>query len=408
MNISTYTIFVLTYLLIASRRLALLPIGRPAGALVGAVLMVTIGGLTTEESYSSIDHNTIILLFGTMMITVYLESAGFFEWLAGCVLSVVKTPLHFLMAVSLIAGLLSALMVNDTVCLFLTPVIVSACAQAGLPLGPFLIALATSANIGSSATLVGNPQNMIIGSLSGLSFTEFMLSAGPAAAIGVLLNMGLLWLYYGRKLPNNMRPYREQGFQYDRKRLAIVLTVTIAVVCGFFAGFHLGYTALAGAVILILIENKDPRDVFARVDWSLLVFFCCLFIVVAGLGKTGIIEKSWNISAPYLSFSRPSGLILFSGLMTLGSNLISNVPMVLMTGPYLSSLGSAHLGWVLLGFVTTVAGNFTILGSVANIIVAERARDHYALGFFEYLRFGIVSTFAVLFVGVTVIYLTMT
>jgi Na+/H+ antiporter NhaD/arsenite permease-like protein len=408
MNISIYIIFIITYLLIASRRLALLPIGRPAGALVGAVLMVTIGGLTPEESYSSIDYNTIILLFGTMIITVYLESAGFFEWLAGYVLSIAKTPSHFLIAVSLMAGLLSALIVNDTVCLFLTPVIISVCTRAGLPFGPFLIALATSANIGSSATLVGNPQNMIIGSLSGLSFTEFMLYAGPAAAIGILLNIGLLWLYYGRKLPDYMGQYQEQEFQYDRKRLAITLTITIGVIGGFFAGFHLGYTALVGVVILILIENKDPRHVFVRVDWSLLLFFCCLFIVVAGLGKTGIIEKSWNTSAPYLSFSNPSGLILFSGVMTVGSNLISNVPMVLMTGPYLNSLGSARLGWVLLAFTTTVAGNFTILGSVANIIVAERARDHYTLGFFEYLRFGIVSTLAVLFVGVTVIYLTMT
>jgi len=249
---------------------------------------------------------------------------------------------------------------------------------------------------------------MIIGSLSDIPFTEFLLFTGPAAAIGLLLNMGLLWFYYGRKLPDHMGQYREQGFQYDRKRLAIVLTITIAVICGFFAGFHLGYTALAGVMILILVENKDPRHVFARVDWSLLLFFCCLFIVVAGLDKTGIIEKSWDISAPYLSFSQPSGLIFFSGLMTFGSNLISNVPMVLMTGPYLNSLGAARLGWVLLAFTTTVAGNFTILGSVANIIVAERARDHYTLGFFEYLRFGIVSTFMVLLVGVTVIYLTMT
>jgi len=408
MNFLIYIIFLSTYLLISSRRLKLLPIGRPAGALVGAFLMVAIGALTPQESYASIDFDTILLLFGTMIITVYLESAGFFERVSGYLLALARTPRMFLMATSLLAGFLSAFMVNDTVCLFMTPVIVSACVKAKLPLGPYLIALATSANIGSSATLVGNPQNMIIGSLSDFSFTEFLMYAGPAAAVGLFINMGLLWLFFGRKLTRDRMQNNSLIYKEKRNRLPLVIITTFAVICGFFMGFHLGYTALAGAVLLILIERKDPRHIFARVDWSLLLFFCCLFIVVAGLAKTEIIEKSWNASAPYLSLSNPSGLILFSSLMTIGSNLISNVPMVLMTGPYLSDLGSPQLGWVLLAYITTVAGNFTLIGSVANIIVAERAKDHYTLGFFEYLRFGMVSTILVLLTGVTLIVLIMT
>jgi len=166
-------VFLLTYVLIASRWLSLLPIGRPAGALLGAVLMLVMGALTPEESYAAIDYDTIVLLFGTMVLTVYLERAGFFEWLAGRVLSLSRTPLGLLTATSLISGFLSALLVNDTVCLFLTPVVISACIRANLPLGPYLIALATSANIGSSATLVGNPQNMIIGSLTNFLSSNF-------------------------------------------------------------------------------------------------------------------------------------------------------------------------------------------------------------------------------------------
>jgi len=408
MNILIYTFFILTYLLIASRRLSLLPIGRPAGALLGAVLMVTVGALTPKESYAAIDYDTIVLLFGTMVLTVYLELAGFFEWLASHVLLLAKTPRGLLLATSLLSGLLSALLVNDTVCLFLTPVIISACIRANLPMGPYLIALATSANIGSSATLVGNPQNMIIGSFSGFPFTQFLLYAGPAAAVGLFLNMGLLLLYYGRRLPKELPENLPVVWSGDRKHLRIVLIVTGVVIIGFFAGFHLGYTALSGVIALILIENKDPRNVFSRVDWSLLLFFCCLFIVVAGLTKTGIIERSWKASAPYLAISEPTGLFMFSALMTFGSNLVSNVPMVLITGPHLNELGSAQFGWVLLAYTTTVAGNFTLLGSVANIIVAERAKDHYTLGFFEYLRFGMVSTLVVLIAGVAVIYLIMT
>lgn len=408
MNILIYTFFILTYLLIASRRLSLLPIGRPAGALLGAVLMVTVGALTPKESYAAIDYDTIVLLFGTMVLTVYLELAGFFEWLASHVLLLAKTPRGLLLATSLLSGLLSALLVNDTVCLFLTPVIMSACTRANLPMGPYLIALATSANIGSSATLVGNPQNMIIGSFSGFPFTQFLLYAGPAAAVGLFLNMGLLLLYYGRRLPKELPENLPVVWSGDRKHLRIVLIVTGVVIIGFFAGFHLGYTALSGVIALILIENKDPRNVFSRVDWSLLLFFCCLFIVVAGLTKTGIIERSWKASAPYLAISEPTGLFMFSALMTFGSNLVSNVPMVLITGPHLNELGSAQFGWVLLAYTTTVAGNFTLLGSVANIIVAERAKDHYTLGFFEYLRFGMVSTLVVLIAGVAVIYLIMT
>jgi len=219
--------------------------------------------------------------------------------------------------------------------------------------------------------------------------------------------MGLLLLYYGRRLPKALPKNLPVVWSGDRKHLRIVLIVTGVVIIGFFAGFHLGYTALSGVIALILIENKDPRNVFSRVDWSLLLFFCCLFIVVAGLTKTGIIERSWKASAPYLAISEPTGLFMFSALMTFGSNLVSNVPMVLITGPHLNELGSAQFGWVLLAYTTTVAGNFTLLGSVANIIVAERAKDHYTLGFFEYLRFGMVSTLVVLIAGVAVIYLIM-
>jgi Na+/H+ antiporter NhaD/arsenite permease-like protein len=404
MNTAVYIIFALTYVLIASRRLRVLPIGRPAGALLGAVLMVAVGALAPQESYGAVDGNTIVLLFGMMILTAYLERAEFFRWATAKILLRVRTPWGLLWRLSLLSGVLSAFLVNDAVCLFLTPVVVSVCTTAGLPLGPYLIGLATSANIGSAATLVGNPQNMIIGSLSGFPFTEFLLYAGPAAGVGLLINIALLRRYYGQRLPAAFAANAEAGNTVALSRsLAFVLLVVALVVVGFFAGFHLGYTTLAGSLVLIIADRREPREAFARVDWSLLVFFSCLFVVVEGLDRTGLVERAWSGTMPYLSLHRPDGLAVFSGLMTLGSNLVSNVPMVLLIGPRLGELGPERTGWILLAFTTTVAGNFTLIGSVANIIVAEGAKSRYTLGFFEYLRFGLISTLLVLAAGVTLL-----
>jgi Na+/H+ antiporter NhaD/arsenite permease-like protein len=397
------SVFCFTYLLIAARRLEWLPIGRPAGALLGAVIMVAIGALTPKESYEAVDADTIVLLFAMMLLTAHLRRAGFFEWTARAVLSRCRTPWGLLVALSLTSAILSAWLVNDTVCLFLTPVVVAACRSAGLPMGPYLIALATSANLGSAATIVGNPQNMIVGSMSGLPFAGFLSVAGPAAAAGLLVNLALLAVYYRRSLPERLPPSVAPAVAVDRARLALIGTVLAGIVAGFFAGLHLGYTALAGVAILVLADRKDLRPVFAEVDWPLLVFFCSLFVVVAALGKTGLADRAWAAAAPYMDLREPSGVSLFTALMAAGSNIFSNVPMVVLTGPHLATLGTEQVGWVLLAYGTTVAGNLTLVGSVANIIVAEGAGDAYHLGFFEYLRFGFVSTVLALAAGVPII-----
>lgn len=401
-------IFALTYVLIAARRLHVLPIGRPAGALLGAVLMVATGVLEPEQSFAAVDHDTIVLLLGMMLIAAYLDQAAFFDWVVTKVLRACRTPWGLLVVVALLPGVLSAFLVNDAVCLFLTPVVVVTCARAGLPMSPYLIALATSANIGSAATLVGNPQNMIIGSLSRMDFAGFMLRAGPAALVGLAVNLALLRLYYRGGLPATMPPLVDVPARPTKPReLAKVSVVIGLVVAGFFAGFHLGYTTLAGAVALIVIERVEPKAAFQRVDWALLVFFCSLFVVVHGLARTGVVEAAWARMAPWFDLDHAPGVSLFSAFVVVGSNLVSNVPLVLLAGPHLQALGgpAPELGWVLLAFVSTVAGNLTLIGSVANIIVAEGAKDHHTLGFVEYLRFGAVSTLLVLATGVPVIWI---
>ena len=185
-------IFAITYVLISGRQLKILPLNRPAAALLGAVLMIATGVMTPERAYRAINYDTLVLLLGMMLISAYLDLAHFFEWAAELVLNFSRTPVHLLLYVTLTSGILSALLVNDTICLMLTPLVVAVIRRGKLPLLPYLVALATSANIGSVATLVGNPQNMIIGHFSHISFPEFSRSLLPAAAVGLAINFFIL------------------------------------------------------------------------------------------------------------------------------------------------------------------------------------------------------------------------
>jgi Na+/H+ antiporter NhaD/arsenite permease-like protein len=391
-------VFVFTYVLIASRRLRLLPIGRPAGALFGAVTMVAIGAITPDESYRAIDHPTIVLLFSMMMLAIYVDEGGLFTRVEGWLVERAGTPWRLLVGVSLSSAVLSAFLLNDTICVVLTPIVVATCLRAKLPLGPYLMAVATSANIGSAATVVGNPQNILIGSMSGLGFREFSALAVVPTVLGLAVNLALLALYYRTGLPTTMS-VAAPGARGPRG-VPLGGWVLLAVIAAFFVGVDRAYAALAGVVAIMVLHRRDPREEMSRVDWPLLVFFCSLFIVTAAFAKTGFVELAWAKAAPLIGLDHAAGVAAFTALMTLGSNLVSNVPLVMLAGPYLGASGAGPEAWVMLGFVTTVAGNLTLVGSVANIIVAERAREHYDLGFAEYLRFGAVSTIAVLAVGV--------
>ena len=396
MNAAVVAVFLATYLLVATRRLAWLPIGRTGGALLGAAAMVAIGALTPAESFAAIDHGTILLLFAMMLFIAYLERGGLFDRVVAGALLLARTPAQLLVLVALLSALLSAFLVNDAVCLLLTPVVVGLGVRARLPLAPYLLAICTSANIGSAATLVGNPQNMIIGGLSAMGFGEFMLLAGPPAAVGVAINTLLLWLYYRRRLPSApLASLLTSPTAPARPLDPLVVPVVVLVAAGFLAGLQLGYTALAGALVFVVRDRAPPDAALARVDWGLLVFFCGLFIVVAALAGTGLVAQCWAAAAPS-QLDTPGQLAAFTGLLAAGSNVVSNVPMVLLAGPELVVYTDPRFAWVALALATTIAGNLTLLGSVANIIVAEQAAEHHELGFGEYLRFGVVSTAIVL------------
>ena len=406
MNAVALLIFAATYAIVAVRRFRPMPVGRPAGALLGATAMVATGVLTPSDAYAAIDHDTVMLLFGMMLLTAWITDGGALDGLVRGVVRRARTPWRLLVALSLLSALLSAFLVNDTVCVFLTPVVVVTCQRAGLPLGPYLVALATSANIGSACTLVGNPQNMIIGSRSGIPFTEFLLRSLPATAAAMAAEVGLLRVFYRRVLPARLdvAAFDDTPGAHGRPRLAA--WVGLGVMIGFLAGLHMGFTALAGVAVLLVVQRRDPASLFARLDWTLLVFFAGLFVVVGGLQHTGLVDAAIGRARPWLDLGSLQGQAAFTALFLAGSNLVSNVPMVMLAGPWVDRLGDPDLAWVELAFVTTVAGNLTLLGSMANLIVAERSRDAYDLGFLEYLRFGAATTLASLAVGVPILVLT--
>jgi Na+/H+ antiporter NhaD/arsenite permease-like protein len=401
-------IFSVTYLLISGRRLKILPLNRPAAALLGTVLMVVFGVLTPAQAYAAVDYDTLVLLLGMMLISAYLSLAGFFDWAADWVLRMAGTPRRLLLYLILTSGILSALLVNDTVCLMLTPLVVTVMVRGRLPLRPYLLALAMSANLGSVATLVGNPQNMIIGQMGRqhLTFLSFSASLLPAAAAGLAIQYAVLSFGFRRTLAGAVIQQTPGGpARLDRPLLILSLTVLALVFAGFMAGLNLAWTALAGGALVMVLARRDTHQVLKLVDWHLLVFFAALFVVVEGLNLTGLPDQVYRSLKGVFGVSPTSQACNLAWFSALGSNIFSNVPFVLVAGKWVSGFARPDLMWKVMALATTFAGNLTILGSVANMIVVESARGHAEVGFWDYARFGIPVTILSLAAGLLILLL---
>ncbi|MCB9602665.1 MAG: anion transporter [Sandaracinus sp.] len=401
----TLVVFAISYALIATRRLALLPIGRPAGAMLGAVAMVALGALSPEAAFDAIDGATLVVLFGTMALSAYVETRGLFARLLVGVRRVAHTPRRLLWLLAFLPGVLSALLLNDAVCLFLTPLVVRACKNAKLPYEPYLMALATSANLGSAATLVGNPQNMLVGSLGDLAFGPFLRAVGPAALVGLFVNAFVLDRFYARRLPAELEASTLGETTSDERGWRFASLVVAALGLALVLGANLPFSVLAAVLVFVVADRRDPQESFARVDLSLLVFFASLFVVVAGLQSTGYVDDAFAWMRGGLGTTNAADTARFTAAITLGANTVSNVPLVLLVGPYVESLGDPVRTWTLLAWVSTVAGNLTLVGSAANVIVAEGAKSEHDLGFWTYAKVGVPSTLLVLAVGTPIVWL---
>jgi Na+/H+ antiporter NhaD/arsenite permease-like protein len=397
-------IFCVTYLLISGRRLNFLPLNRPAAALLGTVLMVACGVMTPAQAYRAVDYDTLVLLLGMMIISAYLYLAGFFEWASGWILRRAATPQGLLLSLILTSGVLSALLVNDSVCLMLTPLVVAVVARGQLPLTPYLLGLAMSANLGSVATLVGNPQNMIIGHMSRMPFLRFSASMLPVALAALAIEYLVLQLAFAGVLKKTViqRPQRESA-PLDRRLLIWTCIVLALVFAGFLAGLDLSWTALSGGAVLMVVARRDTHEVLKLVDFHLLVFFAALFVVVEGLNGTGLPDQIYQRLHGFFGASSARQAWSFAFLSVLGSNVFSNVPFVLVAGKWVANFAQPELMWKVMALSTTFAGNLTILGSVANIIVVESARSKVEVGFWDYARVGIPVTILTTIIGMAIL-----
>lgn len=388
-------VFAITYALSTSQRLRFIRVDRPAGALTGAVFAVAVGAISADEAAKAVDHTTIILLFAVMGMGAFLSLDGFFERVGKRIVSRARTPRRLVGITIWGAGVLSAIVTNDAVCVLLAPLVVDWVERYRLPRGPLLLALATGANTGSVATLVGNPQNMLCGSLGHLRFAPFALHLAPVALVGLALNHLIVLLVYRRELTasdDQLRLSETPGLLEPlfTRRSAITLAVILGTVVVYTAGAPLSFTALGGFVVLLLVHREEPGGVWKRIDWSILLFFGALFVAVAALARSGIADWAFS-KVPLVTSSAPGygDWLRASAIFLVGSNVVTNVPFILVVEEHMHRLPDAVLGWELLAMAATFAGNLTLLGSVANVIVAEKARPIGGLGFYEYLRCGL-------------------
>jgi Na+/H+ antiporter NhaD/arsenite permease-like protein len=391
-------ILVFTYLVLAIGKAPYLRIDRTGAAIVGATLMVATGVIPLDVAYQHIDFRTLILLFGMMVLIAHLRMAHFFTGVVRTVATHVHEPHALLVAVVFLSGALSALFVNDTVCLIFTPILIEiATARGHRPL-PYLIALATASNIGSVATITGNPQNMLIGSLSHISYASFAAALAPIAIFGLAIDAAFLLVLFRRDL-------RPGPFEYEgrpprpvhRAMMWKSLIVAVGVIVAFLRGAEPALVSAVAAAALLLTRRVKPEKVYRQIDWDLLVLFIGLFVVVAGVERVGLADQLFERLQP-IGLHTIGGLTLVSAIV---SNVISNVPAVMLIARLVPALPDPTAAWLTLAMASTLAGNLTLLGSIANLIVLEGARRRQVeISFWQYFRVGFPVTVCTLLFGV--------
>ena len=389
------TIFGISYVVFALGKLPGLKIDRPGMAIIGAVLMVAFGIVGANETLLFIDFSTLVLLFSMMMVVGCLHLSGFFDWITAEIVKRIK-PRHLLPTIIFITGTLSAFFVNDIICLVMVPFAQITTRQMKLKPLPYLLAVATASNIGSVATITGNPQNMLIGSFSGLDYRYFLFRLGPVALIGLFFDWLLIAWIFGRKevAVEGEGIYPEQ-IRIELKSLRKPAIVVVLVLIGFLSGVPPAMAAAVGAALMLITRTRNPRMVYDEVDWGLLVFFVGLFLIVGGAENAGLTHYLFAMAQRF-NLQNTAVLTLMTALL---SNMVSNVPAVMVLKTLVPSFHDPRSGWLVLAMASTLAGNLTITGSVANLIVVERSKQDVHIGFWDYSRIGIPVTLLTLGVG---------
>ncbi len=395
--LTAYLIFAATYLVLAIGRLPGFRVDRTGAAIIGASLMLAANILTMEEAYAAINFDTIMLLFGMMIVVANLRLSGFFTLVSAWVVEHARRPLVLLGGIVLVSGVFSAFFVNDTMCLVLTPLVIEITGRLRRNPVPYLLAVAMSSNIGSVATITGNPQNMLIGSFSHIPYRAFAGALAPVAAVGLALTVVAIALVYRAEFRReNELHIAHHAVRVHRALMVKSLAVAAAMIVFFFAGWPVAKVAVVAGALLLLTRRVKPERVYREIDWSLLVLFIGLFIVIAGVEKTDLPARLFRAASQY-RLDRTAPMSIFAALL---SNLVSNVPAVLVCKGFVARLPDPTHAWLALAMSSTLAGNLTVLGSVANLIVVERARRDVKISFWEYAKAGVPLTIATMAAGV--------
>jgi Na+/H+ antiporter NhaD/arsenite permease-like protein len=388
-------IFLLSYLVIAVGRPPLFRIDRAGAAIIGASLMIISGVIDIDAAFRAVDYRTIVLLFSLMIVVANLRMSGLFPLASDFIMRRIGSPSMLLCAVIFLSGSLSALLINDTVCIAFTPLILAMTLRLGLNPVPYLLALCMASNIGSVATITGNPQNIMIGSFSGIGYARFASKLLPVAVIGLFICFAMIRMAYRDSFQADRIEPSPMRYRVHRPLLIKSTIVSIIMLILFLAGVPMTTVAVGGASYLLVTRRVNPNKVYNSIDWRLLILFIGLFIIVAGVERSGLARSALE-GIGLRTAGHPIFLVTVSAIL---SNLVSNVPAVLLLKPAMALMPDRETAWLLLAMGSTLAGNLTILGSIANIIVVEGARPKVAIGFVEYLKVGVPLTLATIVSG---------
>lgn len=384
-------VFICVYLMMAAGRIPGLAMDRTAFAVIGAIVLFLAGAVDGADVLSAIDFGTLSLLFALMVVSAQFSGSGFYDLCAARIASGRLSPSGLLLLVVMVSGALSALLANDVVVFAMTPLLCRGLAGRGIDPRPYVIALAAASNAGSAATVIGNPQNILIGQAGNMDFWSFFLHCAPPALACLLivhLTVALVWRGVLSRTPEG---YVKTEYHHDRgATLKGLLAVAVLIVL-FSTPLPHETGALAVACVLLVSRKMSTRTILSRIDWSLLLLFAGLFVVTDALSATGFWEWAYAATKAVADAGDRGFSLLVLSLV--GSNTIGNVPAVTLIVRILQDTDQLTLQR--LAVFSTLAGNFLLLGSLANIITVERAaREGVRIGFLEHARCGVPMTLA--------------
>ncbi|WP_119270567.1 SLC13 family permease [Taklimakanibacter deserti] len=384
-------VFILVYVGMALGRVPGLAVDRTGVALLGLIVLLASGDLTLDAAGRAVDMPTIALLFALMILSAQFEQSGFYGFVAERVTHAARNPKTLLALLIVVTGVLSAILTNDVIAFAFTPLICSGLLRQKLDPRPYLVALAGAANAGSALTLIGNPQNILIGQAGGLDFWRYIAIAAPPVILSLAFVYGAVVLTWKTSLTASSSDTPSEPVTLDRFQTAKGLIAIAALIVLFLTPLPRELGALAVAGVLLLSRRLSSREMIGAVDWHLLLLFTCLFGVTAAFAETGLAQEGLQglAQAGFL----PQSLSVMLPLTLASSNTIGNVPAVILILKLLPDLPDGVLSG--LALLSTFAGNLLLTGSLCNIIVAERAAASGArLSFADFARSGIPMTLA--------------